>query len=264
MLFVKCIRRNIPSRSGNRQISEIVSLSCSDRCFHILAKHLSSFVLPKFQEKNMDPCHYPYTYDAIYQEMVFEMVDEEDVRRFFSIFKHLKPPTDIAWLRHPQQPQNVVRVDNARQNAPFLFQTDQDGRKETKNFLLQKQIFPAVMTHLEVKIGAHRNKKRYCPFRITYTRDMDPFFPGGTLKLSYGYESNTHTFLNDVCVEGEERPEGQVVPEPNKQIPISKQDLDAAIFNHHFLPLCPLPLPRLHPLCPPLPPLPPLRPLPQL
>jgi hypothetical protein len=210
MLFIRCIRRTIPSKSGQNGIKDIISMQITDEEFLPFAKHFAGVILPNFRESKLNSSHYPYTGDK-FDEIVFEMIDTELVEEFFSIFQNLKPALEICWIRDQIQSDNVIRIDNPRQKMPCLL--NRKLEKERKKYIIDDlHLKRPIMTRLTVRIGEIEGRTRYCPFRIIYTRDMEPHYPGGTLKLSYSYEYSTNGILKDMVVEGEAIPKDAELP----------------------------------------------------
>jgi len=207
-LFLRFMRRTIPSLAGDRAIKNVVSESINDIEFHAFASQFRHQVRPDFGESKLNNRHYHYPYTGeTYRKITFEMLNPNQILKFLNIFKALTVPLDVLWAVDFLQGGHSVRIDSPETSTPFFF--DKTRMDESIDFLKGYSINMPVAQRSTVKLGKIDGRKRYCPFRIVYTRDNDPHFPGGTICLDYSYVSTENGVLSGMPAEGYEIPDGK-------------------------------------------------------
>jgi len=208
-LFLRFKRRTNPSLSGSTGIKIHVTESINDKEFLSFAKLFCEKVTPDFGTTHLNNQHYPFT-GAAYETVTFEMLDRSLIHQFLSIFKTLEVGLHVCWINDNLQRGRGIRINSPVEKAPFLF--DQDRDDETKKYCAKFGITQPVMKSVEINLGRLQRKKRYCPFRIVYTRNTDPHLPGGQIHLQYSYSSKESAQLIDSAPKGEAIPAGKDVP----------------------------------------------------
>ncbi len=139
---------------------------------------------------------------SILSGFVWKIYDAEDAVAFLNLFEDLKVFFEMVCIRDSGQKGKFVTIVDPRQKAPYIF--SKEHSEEFSQLCERKNIKGAVMSHLKVLIGRVPGKKRACPLKLVFTRDLWPALPGGTLKLHFFYQRSKNGIIEEELVEGEE------------------------------------------------------------
>jgi hypothetical protein len=214
MLLIQLNYMRTPTRKGNFASGDDCMVFVSRIVLSDLIKYMN-FVKPTYWEYKVASCHFPYTGET-YKHVEWEF-DEDNVYKFIYAFEYFKPSLDILWLFDRFNPTHRIRIDYPQAKFGCFFDSGKEATEEFNEWT--KKTFESGVAgsyYLTTKIGLLPGKKRISKFKLIYTENLSELIPGGTLKLSFGYDVYKNGELEKKTI-GEEVKEKTLTMEEKKQ-----------------------------------------------